>query len=258
MELVRQAGAGSVRANWLDRVIRELQCASAASLAADRSGAFEVIAACAESIPEADTSLERLLLKSLLFEFGWHFGRTFHSQFHRSAHVCPFSPPSVIEHAWKDDGDRPTTLLARWARHFFREFAKTHPLTTSERAVRLLRTDYRSACQLRDVARALSVTPSHLDRDFHWHHGISLKEYQHTLRIIEALEQLRGEKIEAIALQVGFRSRKDFNRVFEQLTRMTPTQFKRLSEGQAADVLESTRVRLYLRGERRTSQGSQS
>ena len=103
---------------------------------------------------------------------------------------------------------------------------------------------------MRDVARALSVTPSHLARDFYWHHGISLKEYQHTLRIIEALEQLRGEKIEAIALQVGFRSRKDFNRVFEQLTRMTPTQFKRLSEGQAADVLESTRVRLYLkRGE---------
>lgn len=139
------------------------------------------------------------------------------------------------------------TLLARWAERFFAEFDKSHPLSTSERAARLIQEDYRGPCHLRDIAARLRVTPSQLARAFRWQYGESLKEYQRPLRIIEAVEQLRGAKVEAIALQVGFKSRKDFNRGFEQLTGLTPTQFKHLSSERATDVIEMTRLLLLSR-----------
>jgi methylphosphotriester-DNA--protein-cysteine methyltransferase len=61
---------------------------------------------------------------------------------------------------------------------------------------------------------------------------------------------LKDERAEAIASQVGFKSRKDFNRALEQSTGLTPTQFKQLSDERATDIIETTRL-LVLRKRRR-------
>ena len=46
------------------------------------------------------------------------------------------------------------------------------------------------------------------------------------MRLIEALPQVPTEKIDAIALKVGYRSKKNFYRAFQTVTGLTPTAFR--------------------------------
>jgi len=67
---------------------------------------------------------------------------------------------------------------------------------------------------------------------------MSIPRYQRTLRLVEALGRVRDEKVEAVALSVGYRATKNFYRAFRQLTGTTPTGFRRLPPERAAAVLE--------------------
>lgn len=51
-----------------------------------------------------------------------------------------------------------------------------------------------------------------------------------------------GGKVEPLALQVGYRSKKNFYRIFSQSVGMTPHRFLRLPPDAARDVLESARL----------------
>jgi methylphosphotriester-DNA--protein-cysteine methyltransferase len=73
---------------------------------------------------------------------------------------------------------------------------------------------------------------------------------QRTLRLVDALVRVRQEKIEVVALGVGYRSTKNFYRAFRELTGLTPTGFRGLSAERAAVVLEL--AKLALMGRRRT------
>jgi AraC-like DNA-binding protein len=110
----------------------------------------------------------------------------------------------------------------------------------AERVGRLIQDQYRERCRLGAIAGQLRTTPARLAHGFQRQYGVSMKRYQLTLRIVDAVEQLRDGKIEAIALQVGFKSRKDFNHSFEQLMGVTPSQFKRLPADAAALLVERT------------------
>lgn len=63
------------------------------------------------------------------------------------------------------------------------------------------------------------------------------------MRVIEALETVRGGKIDAIALQVGYHSKKDFYRAFGKVTGLTPAAYRRLSDDSATELTESIRGR---------------
>src|SRR5438034_10710996 len=52
------------------------------------------------------------------------------------------------------------------------------------------------------------------------------------------------EKVEAVALSVGYRATKNFYRAFRQLTGTTPTGFRRLPPERAAAVLEFAKLAL--------------
>jgi AraC-like DNA-binding protein len=169
-------------------------------------------------------------------QFVFRFGQTFHDQFHDSR-TCRFAPSAVAERVWLDDAASGAGLLERWADRFFAEFNRVHPLSAGERAARLIQQQYREPCHVRDMATELCVKATHLARSFRRHLGMSPKEYQQMLRIAEAVEQLHAGKVEAVALQVGFKSRKDFNRGFARLTGLTPAQFKRLPVERAKDVV---------------------
>ena len=73
---------------------------------------------------------------------------------------------------------------------------------------------------------------------------MSIPQYQRTLRLVDALGRVRHEKVEAVALSVGYRTTKNFYRAFRELTGMTPTGFRQLSSERAAAVLEFAKLAL--------------
>jgi AraC-like DNA-binding protein len=58
-----------------------------------------------------------------------------------------------------------------------------------------------------------------------------MRDYIHLLRLTRAFPALVGgsDKIEAIALDLGYRSKKDFYRIVRQSLSVTPAQLRRMS-----------------------------
>src|SRR5260221_5919841 len=97
MESVMPDRGDSVRAAWLEQVIREFQHAISLSLVGDRDQVCALISDSTSAIPKPNTAVEHLLLRTLALEFAWRFGRTFHDQFHGgSGPPCSFLPADVL------------------------------------------------------------------------------------------------------------------------------------------------------------------
>jgi AraC-like DNA-binding protein len=83
---------------------------------------------------------------------------------------------------------------------------------------------------LADVARRLRVSESHLSREFHRATGLTFGEYLTRLRARQAREMLiqTRKSISEIALDTGFGSISQFNRVFRRIYGKPPSALRKL------------------------------
>ena len=114
--------------------------------------------------------------------------------------------------------------------------SETHPPSSAMCTARQLHQQYARLVRVPTLARA-------------WHHARRARtRIQASIRYVdspvstdppgvEALGRVRDEKVEALALSVGYRSAKNFYRAFRQLTGMTPTGFRRLFTERAAALV---------------------
>ena len=81
---------------------------------------------------------------------------------------------------------------------------------------------------LRRVAKAVNISPNHLSEKFKQVTGINFVEYVARTRFGNACDLLRNPnlRISEIAFAVGFQSLSQFNRVFKELARKSPTQYR--------------------------------
>jgi transcriptional regulator GlxA family with amidase domain len=102
--------------------------------------------------------------------------------------------------------------------------------------------EYHLPLNVADLARRVSSSKCQLQRAFSRELGISAHDYHRLTRIISALEHILAcDKIEAVALQVGYRSKKNFYRAFHHLTGLTPTQFRAVPGERAMQLIERLR-----------------
>ena len=111
-------------------------------------------------------------------------------------------------------------------------------------AARRIRQSYARLVPVPVLARECHTTPVRLAREFMGQFGMSIPHYRRTVRLVEALGRVRHEKVEAVALSVGYRSAKNFYSAFRELTGMTPTGFRRLPAERADVVLEFAKLAL--------------
>lgn len=81
---------------------------------------------------------------------------------------------------------------------------------------------------LDDVAHDLGFSKFYISRIFNHNVGCNLNEYINKLRINKAQVLLKNTEMKVcnIALECGFQSLRNFNRVFKKLVGLTPTQWK--------------------------------
>jgi AraC-like DNA-binding protein len=79
------------------------------------------------------------------------------------------------------------------------------------------------ALSLADIAREVGRQPSYLSRLFREEVGCGVHTYLVRVRMQRAMDLLRqGEKVEAVAAEVGYRSKTNFFRHFKRQFGVTP------------------------------------
>jgi PAS domain S-box-containing protein len=88
--------------------------------------------------------------------------------------------------------------------------------------------NYAGRLTLAALAKKLERQPTYAGRLFREQVGITVHEYITRARIIFGATQVRaGEKIEAVALELGYRSKKNFYRQFRRRFGVTPEMYRR-------------------------------
>jgi methylphosphotriester-DNA--protein-cysteine methyltransferase len=100
---------------------------------------------------------------------------------------------------------------------------------------------------VRTLAAGVGLTSSGLIRAFQNEFACTPNEYQRALRLIEALDRVPSDKIEAVATDVGYRSKKNFYRMFKNLTGLTPSAFRLLPAHEQRVVVSRARRRINVK-----------
>src|SRR4030081_1414226 len=95
--------------------------------------------------------------------------------------------------------------------------------------VELIDAGFTEAVSLRGLASAIGREEASLGRLFRERMGMSVRRFIARRRIDRAVESIRqGVKVEAVALEVGYRSKKSFYRQFRRQFGMTPGMYRRV------------------------------
>ena len=87
---------------------------------------------------------------------------------------------------------------------------------------------YAGRITVKTVAAALRANPARLGRRFHHEVGVSVHRYVTRVRLEHAARLIASNvKVEAVALIVGYRSKKNFYRQFARHFGVTPETFRR-------------------------------
>ena len=241
----------SLRHGWLDEVIHLLQVACGRVIGADLHLTRDTLSSCTARLPRPETHVEELLLRGMLIEFAGRFGDGFHRLYHRrTPEACGFSPVTDLERFWMEAGGA-IESFSRWMTHFFDRFERAHPPSHAESAARIIEDHFDQPLHVEALASSVGTSRSQLVAAFRARYGVAPREFQRMLRLAEALTHLRGEKIEALALRVGYKSRKNFYSAFRKATGLTPAEFRKLPNAHIAEIVDSINLQL-MRVPRRT------
>jgi AraC-like DNA-binding protein len=173
-------------------------------------------------------------------------------------HVVAWSMVTALA---SPEGD-PRAIFLRWAHAWLAQADRDHPELPAERAAALIRSRPDQRWTPGALATRVGEPRRQLTISFTGIFGVSPSEYVHLVRIERAV-RLAGEasKIEALAREVGYRSKKDFYAATERWLGVTPARLRawtpnaretlarRLQaiarRGLGDDTLVATRVRGY-------------
>jgi len=97
-----------------------------------------------------------------------------------------------------------------------------------QRMIDQIQRDYTAPLTLNTFARTLGRQAAYLGRVFRDEVGVTVHDYLTRMRVQQGAAQVNsGEKIEAVALCVGYRSKKNFYRQFKRYFGCTPEEYRR-------------------------------
>lgn len=105
--------------------------------------------------------------------------------------------------------------------------ARQLPKSLEKRLVEYCTDNYKDAISLNSIAEKFGYNPSYLSHIFSQKFRTSFLKFVNALRVDDAKKRLRSnEKITQIALDCGFGSIRNFNRVFKEATGKTPKEYR--------------------------------
>jgi AraC-like DNA-binding protein len=237
--------ASLIDRQWVHTVVTTLQLTIGQIPLADVEGARAIIVSAAHAMPAAANQAETLVLCSLLHDTASKCGKYVHDRAHagHAQSACDFVPAVLLDAHWSTAHD-PRQVLASWADVFFTAFLDHHPPSIARRAAQILQERYSQSWTAISLAKRLGVGVAGLRETFAQEFGRSIREYQRLLRIVAALGHVRTDKVDAVAFEIGYRSKKNFYRALYQVAGLTPTLFRELPSADSERLVELLRLQL--------------
>lgn len=147
---------------------------------------------------------------------------------------------------WPDDD--PRLAFANWLDGVLAQFDREHPPTPAARAADLVRTDPVRPWRMDELAQRLDVSRRELRRGFRAQFGLRVPEYVQLVRASRAVALFgTPTKVEAIAWEVGYRSKKDLYASLKRWVGATPSELRALTNEERGFVEEGLRERMKTR-----------
>jgi len=126
--------------------------------------------------------------------------------------------------------DRLISLAMFMSRHISARLTEGN-VRTSDQMAAYIRNNYHTKLSTASLAEHFHLSAAYCGRLFKEEQGISIIQYLHKTRIEQAKQLLSqtDDKLEYIALQVGYLEVSSFYSQFKRLVDMTPEQYRRLS-----------------------------
>jgi AraC-like DNA-binding protein len=234
---------------WLGLAIARCQRLAGDIAIADYEDTRRRVEALAASLGTPPTRAHNLALAPLLLDTAFRIVEHLHRRFPADTR-CPcreVDPPTVRAFLnWQSHSA--IEAFSTWRVRFFSAFERHHPHTAADRLARLIREQPDRPWTVASLARAAGVQTRGLARRFRREYGMSLRAYQHLCRMHAMLDRWSPDaKIEAVALEVGYRSRKDFYRVLRQTLQTTPALLRQLPHDERLKRQQQLRARLLSR-----------
>lgn len=120
------------------------------------------------------------------------------------------------------------TILGKLDGYFILKNSNTSYNNTIQSLLKYIELHYQENISLESIAKDLGFSKFYLSRIFSNKIGYQFNDYVNRLRINKAQKFLRETDlpITIIALECGFKSQRNFNRIFKELTLFTPTEFR--------------------------------
>jgi len=231
----------SVRRDRLATMIGRVQAAASQRVIVDMHDACLFLHSWAAALPTPKGRAEQLVLRDLLLGLAAQWGAALHHRAHLSGGEkrCDFVPEILLPLVWKNDVTAPLDGFRRWIDRFCKEFDRHHPHSAPHKAAEIVRREYRQPLKLESLGIRANTTARRLAPAFRREYGMSVRDYHRFVRMAHALNGVRHEKVEIVARDVGYRSKKNFYRAFKQLTGMLPSQFRRLPSESARRMIQT-------------------
>jgi AraC-like DNA-binding protein len=242
-----------IRAEWLRSAVNWCQRLVGQFMLADINDLPAVMTSALHDSPACVNQGERLVLRSFLLDLGVRLVRHVHS--HEDVSMpCPCGVENIyrLMSFWVALERDVAHCFAAWIDALVGTYNRTHPPTLAERAARFIRQCASERMGAARIATECGCTLPTLRQAFGRRYGVSLREYQDIARVMFAVSRVRsGIKIETVAVEAGYRSKKDFYKVFRHVIGLTPVQFRNLPSSEAVRLVSDARSRLVLRPRRR-------
>jgi AraC-like DNA-binding protein len=221
------ATTSGVRGIWLQSTVRELQVLIGHLSCVPRARRFQLIERFASRLIAPESPAERLLLRGLIVETGLRL---------LIAGSCD-APPEVVAvmalASALDDGS--VADASRDRRTVVSVADMSQRRQAGIRIQHYIEANLSHHVTLKQVARGTGVSIRQVNPCLKAAVGLSVRQFLLRRRLGKIVEALTTSdvKIEAIALDVGYRSKKDLYRLLRQFTGFTPSRLRALAHGRS-------------------------
>jgi AraC-like DNA-binding protein len=245
----------SARSEWLETVAARCQWfVGKVTVPDDRQSIPEHASTFVAGIPNPRLPVDDLNLRLLLLDVAAAWGASLHEHAHARSPVrrCSFELSRTLMLFVGPSRLGAKHRFLEWARAFSLEFSRSHPVSAAHRAAAIIRDRTGERIDTKVLAARIGVSPQHLRREFLHTFGVTIGRHERNVRLLRVLETLHSEpvKIEAVAREAGYASKKNFYDIFKRAIGMTPMAFIKLPSESARGVIDRTRLTLAPRDTR--------